>query len=110
MIDTQPNTCRECGKALDNTKPSFFCDTGCRVSWRNRRASRGADLYDLFMAMRYDRTEAKELGLWNLMCRMASSWHEEDLEAGRQSYFSPREASARQNHHRATVVGRMSRR
>lgn len=84
-------TCRECNKPLPtDRRPTIeFCGTPCRVKWRNRRSSRGADLYDLFMALRFDRAAAKELGLYAEMCKMASEWRKEDKAAGRQSYFRP---------------------
>lgn len=105
MILTKPRTCRECGKPLnpDRKASTEFCGTACRIAWRNRRMSRGADLYDAFMAMRFDREAAKDKGLWALMCRMASSWNEEDKAAGRQSYFPPKETVQR-NVRRAAVA------
>lgn len=66
--------------------------------------SRGAELYDLFMAMRYDREQAKILGLWKLMCRLGRMWHEEDKAAHRQSYFPPKTALQRFVHVNADVL------
>ena len=111
MILTKPRTCRECGKPLDPDRKANtdFCATACRVSWRNRRMSRGADLYDAFMAMRYDRGAAKAEGLWALMCRMASAWHEEDKAAGRQSYFPADETAMRHVQHKAVILVRRRR-
>lgn len=108
MILTKPRTCRECGKPLDPDRKANpeFCATACRIAWRNRRMSRGAELYDLFMAMRYDREQAKLYGLWKLMCRMASKWNEEDKAAGRQSYFPPKRAVEQFVHINADVVVR----
>lgn len=82
--------CRECGKPVG---PSVrfekkFCCEPCRHSWTNRRKLRGAELYDLFMAMRYDRGTAKLFGVWAIMCRMASMWKEEDGRLGVKSYAS----------------------
>lgn len=106
MILTKPRTCRECGKPLDTSRKgnTEFCNTACRISWRNRRMSRGADLYDAFMALRFDRADAKDKGLWALMCRMASAWNEEDKAAGRQSYFRPSETVMRNVQHNAITV------
>lgn len=108
MILTKPRTCRECSKPLDPDRKgnTEFCDTHCRISWRNRRMSRGADLYDAFMAMRFDRDAAKDKGLWALMCRMASAWNEEDKAAGRQSYFPPDETVMRNVQHQAVTIVR----
>lgn len=108
MILTKPRTCRECGKPLDPDRKANteFCATACRIAWRNRRMSRGADLYDAFMAMRFDREAAKDKGLWALMCRMASNWNEEDKTAGRQSYFPPDETVMRNVQRQAVIVAR----
>lgn len=107
MALTRPRTCRECGKPLSNEMKANadFCCTGHRIKWRNRRMSRGADLYDCFMALRYDRGAAKLHGLWALMCRMASDWHEEDQKAGRRTYFPPKETVQRNIQHMA-IKGR----
>lgn len=45
MILTKPRTCRECGKPLDPDRKANteFCATACRIAWRHRRMSRGAD-------------------------------------------------------------------
>lgn len=97
MIKTKPRTCRECGKPLEASMKSNseFCCTGCRVGWRNRRMSRGADLYDLFMAMRYDRAAAKDEQVWTEMCRLAEGWAEDDHAHNRQSYTPPKKMIAR---------------
>lgn len=84
--------CRECGKPVEakrNTKA--FCCTGCRTAFNNRRIQRGGELYDLFMAVRYDRDKAKELELWTKLCRMAQTFREEDQRerAGRKSWQDP---------------------
>lgn len=80
--------CKECGGEFKKVRSheQLFCSSACRTSHTNRRKLRGADLYDLFMTMRYDRANAK--GVWAVMCRMAQEWNEEDKEAGRKS-FSP---------------------
>lgn len=106
MTLTSPRTCRECNKPLRATMRSVseFCGTPCRIAWRNRRTSRGAELYDCFMALRYDREAARDEGLWALMCRMAQSWNDEDKAANRQTYFPPRETVQRNVRYKATVV------
>lgn len=81
--------CAECGGALEGRKAvAAFCSGSCRKAWNNRRAMRGAQMYDLFMAIRYDRKAAKEQGLWSLLCRMAQDWKELDAAAGRQTLGS----------------------
>lgn len=89
--------CRECSTPLQKAaKPEArFCSNPCKDRWNNRRKNRGAELYDLFMAYRYDRGVSKALGLWSLICRMGSVWNEEDKETGRQSYGDPRETKER---------------
>lgn len=68
-----------------------FCCHACGTKWNNRRKQRGAELYDLFMTMRYDRGTAKLFGVWAIMCRMASMWKEEDDAAGVRSFASAKE-------------------
>lgn len=108
MIQTKRSCCRECGIALEAGRKTTmeFCCTGHRIAWRNRRMSRGAELYDLFMAMRYDREQAKLYGLWKLMCRLGQMWNEEDKKAHRQSYFPPKRAVEQFVHINADVVVR----
>lgn len=75
--------CRECKCETESTrKPKIFCSAACRDAHTNRRKERGAQLYDLFMAVRYDRANAKRLNAWTKLCRMAEAFHDEDLEAG----------------------------
>ena len=53
--------CHECGAEYETVKhDARFCGTKCRKSYNNRRAVRGAELYDLFMASRYDREWADQ--------------------------------------------------
>jgi len=106
MSLTDCRACRECTAKLEPTRNCHaeFCNAGCRIAWRNRRASRGAELYDVFMAIRFNRKAASALGLWALMCRMASNWKDEDRAADRQSYFKPEEAATRCVVHTAVIV------
>lgn len=79
--------CQECDKAAMATRPeTCFCSQACRTSFTNRRRDRGAVLYDLFMAHRYDRDRAKEQELFKLMCRAAEDFHRQDKEDGRRSW------------------------
>jgi len=93
--------CIECGSQFTKTRDheQFFCSNGCRTSHANRRKTRGADLYDLFMTMRYDRGVAKVLGVWAIMCRMAQAWNEEDVAAGRRSFMPARKVLERHVQH-----------
>lgn len=86
-----PRTCRECGRPVA-ASGAEFCSTPCRAGWNNRRARRGAELYDLFMALRFDRPLARRLSLWRLICRLAAGYREEDRDqrGGRISWRDPR--------------------
>ena len=55
-----------------------FCRPQCRRAFNNRRAVRGAELYDLVMAHRFDRATARDLGVLALINRAASIFREED--------------------------------
>jgi hypothetical protein len=85
--------CKECGTSLAAVRDyrAEFCGTPCRKNWNNRRMTRGAELYDVFMTCRYARGFAKLKGLWTIMCRMGSIWRGEDHDsrAGRASWGAP---------------------
>lgn len=51
---------------------------------------RGAELYDLFRAMRRERADAKEFEVWTMMCRLEKKWSDED--EGRKTWVSPKRA------------------
>jgi len=91
--------CLECGKQFKTVRAheQIFCASECRTAHNNRRKQRGADLYDLFMTMRYDRKNAK--GVWAVMCRMAQDWNEDDMEAGRKSFSPARKVLERHVQH-----------
>lgn len=100
----KPRCCAECLSPMYaarqpgmNRKPrrSKFCSTLCKTTWNNRRKNRGADVYDLWMAMRYERDEAKRLGVWTEMCRLSELWNAEDEKAGRITYSPPAEVVLR---------------
>lgn len=85
--------CLECGEPYEADKAfGVFCCPGHRKAWNNRRMVRGAELYDLFMALRYQRGLAQLLGLWRLTCRLAAAFRDEDRaeRAGRQSWRDPK--------------------
>lgn len=77
-------TCWECAKALEGGKR--FCDRPCKQAWNNRRAARGAQVYDLLMGLRFEREAASRDGVWSVICRLASDWHEADQRAARRGY------------------------
>ena len=86
----QQRICLECGSGLSAGAPpeAEFCCVPCRSVWRDRRAARGAQLYDLFMALRYERRAAKLAGVWTIMCALASAFRDADRTArgGRRSW------------------------
>lgn len=90
--------CRECGEEFsDAREATVFCKSACRHAFNNRRAARGAVLYDLFMALRYDRGAAKAFKVYSLMCALGKQYREEDLERrhGRPSWLEPQAALAK---------------
>lgn len=83
--------CRECGLALtpeQRRKGAAFCCPAHRVKWHNRRKERGAELYDLVMAWRFDRAAATQADVLGMMSRLASAYNDADkaLRDGRRSY------------------------
>lgn len=93
-----PRTCLWCGGAyVSPVAESEFCATPCRKSFNNLRAMRGAELYDLFMALRHDRAVATAFKAWRLLNRLASGFRAEDRaqRAGRRSWRHPAEIIAR---------------
>jgi len=99
--------CLECGEPFESVSPrAEFCKTGCCKSWNNRRMVRGAELYDLFMSMRFDRGVAQEMGVWSLLCRMAAGFRDEDMQKrqGRASWRSPKTILSRRPYLRAVVL------
>lgn len=88
--------CLECGTPhglRQNLKPATFCCAGCRRVWNNRRMVRGAELYDLLMAHRFERAEAQKLGVLPAINRLASIWRQEDKHqrSARRSWRPTRE-------------------
>lgn len=90
--DTAGDGCLECGQPFTRVGTrAEFCSSPCRKSWNNRRMTRGAELYDLFMAHRFERARATQMGLLGLINRMASNFRAEDRErrAARRSWRDP---------------------
>tara|TARA_R110000822_G_scaffold16019_1_gene54858 strand:- start:290 stop:601 length:312 start_codon:yes stop_codon:yes gene_type:complete len=79
-------TCQECGVSYVAKKSSSkFCSTSCRKTFNNRRAQRGALMYDAFMGLRYDRAAAKAAGIdYTFICRIGEMFNDED--AGKRTY------------------------
>ena len=74
--------CFECGETFEAlSRRAEFCSRACRNEWGNRRLRRGAELYDLFMASRFDLAAAKDQKVWREMNRLASRFRAEDQES-----------------------------
>lgn len=88
MCSTGTVSCLECNAPVGPTRRNdkSFCSAACKDRFNNRRKARGAELYDLFMNIRFNRAAASEAGAWALMCRMASNWKQGDDDAGRKSF------------------------
>jgi hypothetical protein len=104
----KPGKCRECGKTYIGRRATrAFCCAGCRRAFNNRRLLRGADFYDLVMAMRFDRVNAADEGTWTLLCKMAAAFKAEDNRErdGRKSWDNVAAVWARNLHLEAMVIG-----
>lgn len=90
------HVCFECGISPTPRRSQLFCNSDCRQAFNNRRMQRGADLYDLFRALRRERDKAKALGIWTQICRLELGWQEQDEaeRPGRRSYMPPERALA----------------
>ena len=103
-------TCAECGASYEAARDtSEFCSPACRKAFGNRRAMRGAELYDLFMAHRFERQAAQDAHVLQAMNRLASNWRQQDKDerAGRKSWRRLAAVPAERAYLRAvTVVGR----
>ncbi|MGY2048856.1 hypothetical protein [Methylobacterium sp. JK268] len=85
-------TCLECGHAYEAAmRHSEFCCSSCRQEWNNRRSRRGAEVYDLWMAFRFQRPLARSLKLLSALNRLASIYREEDRRerGARPSWRAP---------------------
>jgi hypothetical protein len=106
---TLQRSCAECGAPFyvsARYAHAQCCSTLCRKSFNNRRMTRGALLYDLFMTSRYERKLAKKLKLWRMICRLAMDFRREDRDqrAGRKSWGDAREVIRQRPYLHAVVV------
>lgn len=101
------HACLECGSEVECLPGTVreFCCTGCRDRWNNRRKTRGAELLDLYMALRWDRQTAATLGLFQAINRLASDYRRQDREerAGRRSWRRPADVLAERPHLKASA-------
>lgn len=108
-LDARKFECLECGGPCESTAANAeFCTTACRKAWNNRRAMRGAEIYDLLMVLRFDRHRAQHLKVWTLMCRMVALFREDDwnARAGRRSWLPAEQVLDRKAYLHAMVVHR----
>src|SRR6266511_4036800 len=99
-------TCRECGKMfIARRAKRDFSSKKCRRDFHNRRMTRGAELYDVLMSLRFARAQAKAEGVWSLLCRMAASYKASDDREGRRSWDDIRKVKQRNAALASTVVG-----
>ena len=85
----QPH-CRECGDTYTRHHPTaLFCGPACRKRFNNRRMVRGAELYDLVMAWRFERNKADDADMRGLIGRVAAGFRAADKarRAGRKSWL-----------------------
>lgn len=97
-------TCLECGAAHE--RAGDFCCRACKDVWSNRCKARGAELYHLYMAHRFERPLAAKLGLFQAINRLASNWRAEDRARrdGRKSWRSPRAVMEERPYLKASVT------
>lgn len=83
------HACLECG--TETKAKGDFCSTSCRTDFNNRRKARGAELYDLYMAHRFERDRAQKLRVFQAINRLASNYRKEDnaRRSGRKSWRNP---------------------
>lgn len=101
------SNCLECGARFHHDRrDAEFCSRPCIQAWNNRRAVRGAEMYDLFMALRFQRELATEMQLRTVMTQLASAFREDDLKkrAGRRSWRKPHAAVEKHVHLKAQVL------
>lgn len=78
-------TCLECkGTFTSRQFTADFCRATCRRAFNNRRAQRGAALYDLLMIEATDPYRFESLRLAGRASAMIEAFKREDEEAGRK--------------------------
>lgn len=81
MCNPHKATCLNCGKAIESARPAgtvIHCSIPCKREFNNRRMTRGAEIYDLMMAVRYERETATEQALWSKACALLAHYRSED--------------------------------
>lgn len=87
------HTCMECNGTFDSRQyNASFCGDGCKRTFNNRRAKRGAILYDLLMIEAFDPKAFEANKLKDRRAELLARWHEEDEAANRKrSWKRPNE-------------------
>jgi hypothetical protein len=83
-------SCAECAEKFgSNRRDAEFCGDKCRKVYNNRRAQRGAELYDIVMAWRFGDGEGRINEARDLLCSLVSGYNEQDKmkRPGRRSYM-----------------------
>lgn len=78
--------CKECGKGFQSRQYNAdFCSGPCRRVFNNRRATRGATLYDLTMLAAAETTKpGTQAELKERAATLVVMWQREDEKAGRK--------------------------
>ena len=81
--------CTECGEAFGSDRfNAEFCSVPCKAKFNNRRAMRGAELYDVLMNMRYGSGFGRVKGAFTILTALARGYREQDRaeRGGRRSW------------------------
>ncbi len=77
--------CTECGGPYESRQYNAeFCSDACRRSFNNRRAKRGAILYDLLMIEQRDAEALKKHKMEDRMKELVEQFKQEDIKANRK--------------------------
>ena len=99
--------CLECGAPFDTKHQGehIYHTPECRKKFGNRRMTRGALVYDLIMAIRFEREEAEREKLWTMLCRLCADFKDEDDKerGGRKSWGPWQQILMNHPHLRAPV-------
>ena len=86
-MSMNPRHCQECSNPFQSlSRETVFCSAPCRKTHGNRRAMRGAEIYDLCMEMRFARSKAAERKTWSALCTLLGRFNDDDKAAGRRSW------------------------
>ena len=102
--------CVECGAPYAAKKQTaLFCSSDCRDMFHRRRKERGAVLYDMVMAMRYERGRSAEKKLYTMLCREAAEFRDIDNRQrnGRKSWRDIDEVIAERPYLTAQAIDRI---